>query len=580
MSVSIAPAGGATMGKVVIGAVAVLAVGIGVAVGSFLVANRTAAVGSGASYVPASAPFYAEWRLDPSTAQDAALRELLGRFPAIEGIDLERPLYAQLTERLDEMLTEKGASVSWNADVAPWFDGRVGMALLDVPLDAMSSEAPAEELAVPSMVVLVGVTDRAAAEAAIERLIAEAEEPPTLTEQTHAGVTIRVAADEGAYAVAADQLLIAPSADDIIAALDAHDAGATTLAEVEEITRLTDALPADWLGFGIYDFTDLMAAALDEAGTEEPEMTEAFRALLENQSLRGAVAFTAGGDRLAIDVASDPPTGALAVENAERGLAGEVPADVLYYSEGGDLGSSFAAVITPMKGALEATPEGAEQIDTLEAALGADLEELVEWIGDGAMAFGFDGSEPYGGLVLVPTDMEAAERRLSQLASFAELAALDPSSGVTVEESQVESETVTTIRWQDAGAGTDPMMPVPTGVTVQYAVTDDRALVGLGESFVGRVLELDSADALASQARFSSAIDELGGTSNSGVAWLDITGVREAVETAMGPAIAMFDGGDVYESEIKPWLLPLDRFVAVTRVEGDLLVQRTALLVE
>ena len=35
-----------------------------------------------------------------------------------------------------------------------------------------------------------------------------------------------------------------------------------------------------------------------------------------------------------------------------------------------------------------------------------------------------------------------------------------------------------------------------------------------------------------------------------------------------------------YESEIRPWLLPLDRVLSVTRLEGEVLVQRGALLVD
>jgi len=564
----------------VVCAVAALAAGMGVAVGTFLLTHRTAAVGPGASYVPATAPFYVEFRLDPSVAQDAALRDLLGRFPPIEGVDLERPLAEQLTEKLDEVLAEEGAEVSWSQDVAPWFDGRVGVALLEVPTEAMTGEMPGGEVPEPSMVVLLGVTDPGAATSSIERLIAEVDEPVTLTEQSYDGVTIRVAEDEGAYAVTDDQLIVAPSADDVIAALDARADGASSLAEADESARLTEALPADWLAFAVYDFGDVMRAALDAAETESPQMADALGGLLENQPLRGAVAVTAAGDRVAIEAVSVPPTGAFARVNGERGLAAEVPSDAIYFADAANIGPALTAFIEPMKEAVAATPEGEEQLATLEAALGADLEELVSWIGDGAMAIGFDGAEPYGGLILVPTDADAAERRLAQLASFASLAAMDPGSGVSVEDSEVGAVGVTTIRWQDAAAEPDPTLPVPTGIAVQFAVTDERVVIGLGETFVGRVLELDPADSLASLERFTTTIDDLGGSSNTAVAWLDVTALREALETAFGPMLAVMDPDGAYEAEVRPWLVPVDRFVSVARLEGDLLVQRTALLVE
>jgi hypothetical protein len=48
----------------------------------------------------------------------------------------------------------------------------------------------------------------------------------------------------------------------------------------------------------------------------------------------------------------------------------------------------------------------------------------------------------------------------------------------------------------------------------------------------------------------------------------------------MGPAIDSFDPSGKYEAEVLPWLDPLDRLVSVTRLEGEVLVQRGALLVD
>ena len=137
MSTSIAPSTALRPWRVIIVvAVAALALGIGVTLGSFLLTTRAAAFGSAASYVPASAPFYVEIRVEPSAAQDAALREFLGHFPPIEGLDLDEPLVDQLTAHFDEALAAEGADVSWSEDIAPWFDGRVAVAVLEVPIAA------------------------------------------------------------------------------------------------------------------------------------------------------------------------------------------------------------------------------------------------------------------------------------------------------------------------------------------------------------------------------------------------------------------------------------------------------------
>jgi len=320
-----------------------------------------------------------------------------------------------------------------------------------------------------------------------------------------------------------------------------------------------------------YDLSDVMAQALAETEAEDPEAAALLGDLLEHQSLRGSMAFTAAGDRLALDAISSAPTGPFEVANADRGLADEVPADVLYYSEAGDIGTSMAAVIAQIKEAAAQTPEGEEAIGTAEAALGVELEELVDWIGDGAMVIGYADGAPYGGLVLVPTDVDIAQRRLDQLATFAGLASMDPSTGVSVDEQEIDGTSVTTIRWEDPAGGSTEMLGLPTGLAVQYAVTDDRVLVGVGEDFVPRALGLDRADSLAGSDRFTAAVAEMGGPESASITWVDLAGAYAAAEAAVGPEML---------GEMDAWLDPLDQFVSVTLRDGDLLIQRAALLVD
>ena len=568
----------------VIGIVAVLAVGIGIAVGAFLMGAREAAIGSGASYVPATAPIYFEVRLEPSEAQDAALREFLGRFPEIEGVDLSQPLYGQLTEMLDEMVAATGTDLSWPADVEPWFDGRVGVALLEFPDEALDPAMPETEVfGSTSAVVLVAITDPVAAQTSLERIFAESDAPVTFTDQEHAGVTIHVDGESSAaYAVTDDQLLVATSADHIVAALDAHANSSTTLSEADSITGLTDALPDEWLVFGIYDFTDALASAFTGPAAASPG-ADIMRDLMANQSLRGAMALTVGGDRVSLPMVSDAPTGAFTVTNADRGLADEVPGDALYYAEGGNVGESLSSFVRTFKEMMGTMPDGAGQLDMAESALGGNLEELVEWVGDVATVGGFDGEQPWGGAIIVPTDMEAARRTMDRLETFAGLATLDPSIGITVDQRDVEGVEVTSLRWQDPN-GPAPTQPseadpfIPTAVVVEWAVTDDRVLLGVGDRFVKRALGQDAAGSLAETARYTAAVADLGGSSNAGVTWIDLRGLRLALEhtfTELDPS-----GTEMYETEILPWLEPLDRFVSVAHVDGDILRTDAVLLVD
>lgn len=567
----------------VIGLVAVLAAGIGAAAGAFLLSDRTSGAGAAASYVPADAPIYIEVRLDPSAEQDAALRDLLGRFPAIDGLDLDRPLYEQLGEVIDEQLAAQDeVDLTWAADVEPWFDGSVAFAVTDIPLAAMSDQLdPMVEPPLPGMLVVVGVTDAAAARATIDRLSDEAA-GAALDETQHDGVTIRSGAGfDGAYAVTDDAVLFAPDVTAIVAALDTHADPDAGLAATDHLVAALETLPSDWLAFSSFDFAGIMSAAFDEAASsEDAAALAAMQALIEHQPMRGATVVTARGDRLAIDGVSEAPSGPFTVVNATRGLAGEVPAATLYFVEGGNIGDALGAVLGAVTDAAATDPEAAEQIRLAEAALGAELPELVAWIEDGAIAAGWDGSEPWAGLILVPSDVAEADRRLGQLATFATLAGLDPSSGVSVTESEIAGEVVTTIRWSDPDSSDELGLPMGDGIAVAYTVTDDRAIIGIGETFVRRVLELDPADALGADARYAGTINQLGGASNAGVAWIDLAAAREALLGVMGPMMGMFDPGGEFVASVEPWLLPLDRFAAVSVLEGDVLVQRAALFIE
>lgn len=566
----------------VIGAVAVLAVAVGVVAGWFLLNARSAVAGSAAHYVPAGAPFFLQLRVEPSAQQDADLRELLGRFPPIEGIDLSRPLHEQLVARLDAALADEAVDVRWETDVAPWFDGQLAVAVTEIRVEAMTSPGDdAGTMETPGVVIMLGVTHRAAAEAAIGRLLAAAgPEVGQLAEETHEGTAIYSSdrPEAGAYALTDDQLLLAENADPLRDALSTRAGAAATLADGDEIARLTAKLPFDWLAYGVYDFTELMAAAFRQGSAADPAMAEAFGRLMESQPLRAAFAVSVTGDRILADAVSQPPSGPFAVENAERGLAAQIPADALYYTEAGNIGRMLTAVIGPMKEAIAAEPEASEQLQTFETALGADVEELVDWIGDGAVVAGWNGSAPYLGALLVPTDADAAERRLGQLASFAALAAMDGTSGISVEETTVAGASLTTIRWSDPNGAAAAPFGAPSSVVVEYTVDDDRAIVGVGEGFVRAVLELDPPDSLAGVPRFAGLMDELGGTPSAGMAWWDLAGTVDVVEGALGPTLDALNGDEGVN--LLSWLEPLDRVGGVSRLEDGLLVQRTVILFE
>src|SRR5687768_6810754 len=145
----------------VIGAVVVLAAGIGLVLGLTILSGRgQSALGASAAYIPADAVMYMEARLDLPAGQRESLRAILERFPAVNADEV---LGTALATTLDEALASGDAPFTYSGDIAPWFDGRLALSLLDypIPTDPASTDPMSVEL--PSMAFLVGVRDAAAA---------------------------------------------------------------------------------------------------------------------------------------------------------------------------------------------------------------------------------------------------------------------------------------------------------------------------------------------------------------------------------------------------------------------------------
>lgn len=555
----------------IIAVVVVLAVAIGAVLGSVLMARAGAALGRGADYAPADTVVYLEARLDLPGAQRQNLRSILERFP---GADADAVLTDALAATLDDALASGGAPFDYSNDIAPWFDGSVAMALLDYPMNADPMN-----VAMPSMLALFGVRDPVAATAFADEVRASMESAP-FTSSDHDGITIwsldveavtmgSMGAAGFAYAVTDDQLILGSGADEVAQALDAEVSG-DTLAGRDDVSGLLGALPEERVGLAVVNsavMLDEMRAQLDAM---QPGMADLLSPYLDATPPISVGTIQLAADGFLFDSVSDLPGGPATPANGSRTLAEAVPADAIFYADSTNVGASLEAFVSAMKASVASAPDGdqaLEQLSQVESALGADLEELVSWIGSGAVTAGWDGEEVYLGLVLEATDTSAAERRLTQLRAFAELAATDPSAGITVTTDDVNGVSVTTLAMATSGA---PAFGTPFAPALQYAIDGDRVLIGLGDRFVSDAINRDAGDSLASSQRFTAAINRFGGQDNASAMFLDLTGLRVAAESVVGS-----DPG--YESA-KPNLEPFDYLVSVSRVSGDRVVAQAGLV--
>lgn len=566
----------------VVAAVAILAVAMGGVAGAFLINGRGAGAGAGAaaSYVPADAVMYMELRLDLPGDQREMLRQVLDRF---EPIDTDTLLGAKLGDWLDDKLASSSdPHVSYSADIAPWFNGQLAMSM-----NAYPSTADVAHMTAPESVAFLGVADVAAARAFADRMRTEAQQRgATFTAEQHQGVDVwSLSVDEShngsisamgpgfAYAISADQLVLGTGSAAVNHALDVHAGGSASLAQRAELQRLAARLPADRVGFGWFDATSMMQQIRADAAKLDPGMGQMLDGLASSTSLFGVAAARFEHDRLTFETVGDAPQGAFALENRDRGLARWVPSDAIYFSDAPNLGRTLAQVVGGLKTGLSSAGVTKGALDQVESALGGDIESFVSWIGDGAVVAGWDGEQPYGGLVLVPNDVAAARQHLAQLTALARLGTLQPGGPISVTDETVQGVTVTTFRYQQPQGGFDGF-DLP-GAALQYAVTDERVLIGFGDHFVGRVLSLSESQSLAASPRYQQAIAAVGGSTNAGSSFIDLTGLRAAVEKAI-PAAERAP----YDEMAAPYLAPLDYIVGVTRLDGGVADTRAALVVK
>lgn len=559
----------------IVAVVAALAIVIGAVLGAFLIAGRGAGAGAGAEYVPATTAVYVEANLDLPSAQRQALVSLIGRFPNLNG---ETVLGTPLDTFLDNAVAKSPTALRYTTDVKPWFNGQIAVAVPDVTTSLDPRTAPTT-----SAIVLFGVRDVGKLQAFADKVRAEAQRGgATFSSTVHDGVTIwseksgTATRGASAYAVTDTQLIVGSGADIVARALDVRAGKAPSLAGRSDVRDLIGRLPADRAGLMVTDGAAIAAGAVKSLNATNPALGKAYAQLLAGYAplMVGALRFAA--DRVAVDVVAPAPTGDMALQNGTSSLAAHVPADAILFAEGPNIGRAWTRLISIGKLAADASPQVKQQLTQVESALGAKLEDFVSWIGEGAVVVGVDGATPYGGAILVATDPQAAQLRLQQLAALAKLGtAPSVTSGVSIQvsESQVSGTTVTTIRF-----GLTPANSAGTGLTslaIQYAIADGRVVLGIGDRFVARVLQLGSGPNLAANPRFSAALQGLGGEQNAGTFYLDVAQLRGVVSAALPATVS-----GPYQATVEPYLAPLDYLAGVTRIEGDRLVQRAALVLK
>ncbi|HVQ22621.1 MAG TPA: DUF3352 domain-containing protein, partial [Candidatus Saccharimonadia bacterium] len=350
-----------------------------------------------------------------------------------------------------------------------------------------------------------------------------------------------------------DMLVVGMDATDVAKSVTLGTQGGANLAGSSAFTDATADLPEARLATLYVDGAALKLAA--GALTSVPGLQGALAAV--PVSIAGALTVQDGsiiGTARAVR-----PDGAPQIVDSASTLAADVPGSSLAYAEAHDVGAAVSALLATVK-----TQPGMEafgvQVDTIEGLLGAKLEDLFAWVGDVAVAGWTANGAPGGAVVAEVTDAAAASERIKQLQAFLQLASIGGS--VTTATTTYAGTTITNVTVSDANQD----------VTISFALSDTTFVLGIGEASVKAVLDVTPATALAADPGYQATMKAAGPSTNSGSAYIDLHGIRDAVDLLV-PAAER----DRYEQEIKPWLLPFDQLGAVTYQDGSTSVSQTVI---
>lgn len=507
----------------------------------------------GPTFLPADAVIYAEARLDLPGDQRDQLIAFLGSFP---GFADPASFDTKLDQTIDELLGGEDSPISWTGDIKPWFGGQIMFGLPALP--DLTGTMDAEDAASVGISAL-GVTDRAALDAALVKLLATMDD---VTTEEYAGTTISIvdADDDMPTALApTDELLLFSNDPQLVRdALDLLAGSEPSLADDADFQAAIAALPADRLGAFVIDtqqLRDELGPLLEEQLAEQPEMAavapqiEAALAMLP-PSVTGHIRVDADHLTARIDSLHGESTPIPAVRSTD--LASKMPADTIVYLETRDVGAGIRMLVEQLKPLLE--EQGNEAgLAQIEALLGTGLENYLEWVEDLAVGGSLGIAGPSVGLAATVTDEAVGQQRVNSLLTLVRAisATADPSP-VEISQEEIAGVTVTTITLTESSGMTGDLPVVPE---ISIAVGDGHLYLGLGD-FAAQALTRDAADSLASAAGFTRAVEATGGD-NAGIVFVDVASAVSFAELMMSD-----DDREMFNAQIQPYVGALDFVVA------------------
>ncbi len=500
------------------------------------------------AHVPADSVAYAEFRLDLPGDQRRQVGRFLAHFPGFDDQSLLEAKLDDLFERALGAATE--GRVHWSGGVDTWFGGEAAVVLRALPEPARGARGA-------SPLLLANVRDPAAAwawsTATLDAL------GLSWTRDSIAGVDVlRVGGSVEPRAIAVtDEVLVGGLEVDVRAVLET-EAGESLAAQADPKAALA-ALPADhvlWLyvdGRAGREWLARVGAGLAPGvGSVEGDLLGLGLPEWLSVELRF------DGDDLVVEAAA--PLGAASPgPTLSKRLAEAVPAETLAFVGVAGVGATLIERVEE----LRADPTFGPTVEEVTAALDrfGGLAAIVGWLDEVGLVVGSDGRQPWAAVLAVPSDRARAEALAGSLLNLASLTI----PGLEVERETVGETTIVSVELPSGTVGPGGR-PDPSGrLGVAWAIAADLVVLGPDPGTVRRILEVEPATSLAATKRYATLIERAGGTGAASLGFADLVRLRELLE-------ADLSGGDRtrYERDIRPYLVPFDAVVGVTRTDGSL----------
>jgi hypothetical protein len=530
----------------------------------FLAGGRPATSG-GIGYMPATTVQYSEIRLDLPGDQRQKLAGFLASFPGFKDQSQIEPKLNDVFDRLVRAVSND--KQTYSTDIAPWFGGQVsiGMGIPQMTPPGFPTPVPAPGVTpgAGDMLVVVGIKDKAKADAWITSTAASASSSPAKSSYNGTDIWTFANATSGPALALNDKVMLLGTVDSVHAAIDTKGEG--TLGQSAEIKAAMAQVDRDYVFLTLLrtkPYVDAVTKMVELAspgalsGTQLDEtissMLPAWQASFgrfENDALVSTSAYPS------VPIGYDST-------NHKGSLLGHVPATTILYAESHDVGPALTAMLAKFR-ALPEAKAAFQAYDQAVSILGGS-DAVLGWWGDTAfvVAPGADGVIG-GGIVIQPRDKAAADRLLTTLRGFLTLAG--SSTGLNIRDEDHNGTKITILDFSAVPGTSATSLPPGYKAEFAYAVTNDVAVLGYGRDFVASVIDSGAGANLAADERFRKLVSRVG-EENMGLTFVDVNAIRGLIEPIIKQTAP--EAWTSYETDIKPYVEHLDALISAVRKDN------------